>query len=320
MVQMNEFSLINSYFRSIPHHRDDVIAGIGDDAACLQIPDDMHLVVSCDTLLEGVHFLNAWDAYDIATRAVMVNVSDMAAMGAIPTWLLLALTLPSIDEEWLQHFSQGLKDSLNHYHIALVGGNTARGPLSITLSIHGLVPKGQGLRRSGAQVGDIIYVSGELGAAALAVAFLTQQNIDALDRAIVMKKLIHPEPRISLGQALLPFATAAIDISDGLAADLYHICEESDVGACLMLDQIPVHPLVKKYQGKQAIDFVLAGGDDYELCFTVAPKDEKQLLRSLSTVGLPCFPIGVIEKRHGVRAKTANGELVALSPKGYSHF
>lgn len=317
---MNEFSLINNYFKSISYHRDDVILGIGDDAACLHVPEGMQLLVSCDTLVAEVHFLSSWNAYDIACKAVMVNISDIAAMGGTPCWLTLALTLPSFDEQWLQQFSQGLHDSLDQYQIALVGGDTTRGPLSMTLTIHGLVPEGQSVRRNGAAPGDKIYISGPLGAAALAVAGLNQQMVSEPDRAPLMEKLLHPEPRVDLGYQLRTFATASIDISDGLSADLNHICIASHVGACITLDSIPIHPLVKKTQGKNALDFALSGGDDYELCFTVAPKNEEQLLCSLAKAGLSCYSIGVIEDQPGLRAITWNGQVVPLEPRGYSHF
>jgi len=317
---MDEFSLINRFFKSIPHQRKDVVFGIGDDAACLEIPDGMQLLVSCDTLVENVHFLGEWDAYDIACKAVMVNVSDIAAMGGTPCWLTLALTLPELNQQWLQRFSQGLHDSLSHYNIALIGGDTTRGPLSMTLTIHGMAPKGTALRRSAAVPGDKIYVSGELGGAALAVANLTRQDIDEHDRARLMQKLLHPVPRIDLGPYLRTYANAAIDISDGLSADLNHICEESQVGACLFLQNIPVHPLIKKYHGDNALDFALSGGDDYELCFTVAPQHEEQLLMSIKQQGLSCYPIGMIEKQLGLRAKRIDGDIVPLEVLGYRHF
>ena len=318
---MNEFSLINSFFKCIPHHREDVIFGIGDDASCLQIAKGQQLLVSCDTLVADVHFLSSWPAYDIACKAVMVNVSDIAAMGGSPCWLTLALTLPTVDANWLQQFSQGLKDSLSRYNIALIGGDTTHGPLSMTLTIHGLIPEGKAVRRSGAASGDKIYVSGELGAAALAVACLeSQDQINALDNAIFMKKQLHPVPRVDLIHDLQCYATASIDISDGLSADLNHICEASHVGACLSLERIPVHPLVKKYRGSNALDFALSGGDDYELCFTVAPKNEEQLLKSLVKAGLTCYCIGVIEEKLGMRAKMSSGEIVPLDVRGYNHF
>lgn len=317
---MGEFSLITTYFNAIPHNRKDVIFGIGDDAACLQIPGGMQLLVSSDTLVAGVHFLSSWNAYDVAYRAVMVNVSDIAAMGGSPCWLTLALTLPEYEEHWLQHFSQGLRDALGRFNIALIGGDTTRGPLSMTLTIHGLVPEGCAIRRSGARPGDKIYVSGELGAAALAVANLDHQDMGVVDNTILMKKLLHPEPRIDLGYDLQTFATAAIDISDGLSADLHHICVESHVGASLYCDSIPIHPLVRKYQGDNALNFALSGGDDYELCFTVAPKNEEQLLVNLSKIGLVCYPIGVIDAQPGLRIKTSTGAIIPLEPRGYSHF
>lgn len=317
---MNEFSLIKHYFKSILHHRDDVVIGIGDDAACLRVQTGHELLVSCDTLLAEVHFLSSWDAYDIAYRAVMVNVSDIAAMGATPCWVMLALTLPAINEPWLQRFSQGLRDALQRFNIALIGGDTTRGPLSLTLTIHGMAPEGQVLQRCGAQPGHRIYVSGELGGAALAVTFLARQDIDVNHQKILKKKLLHPQPRVDLVPTLRAFASAAIDISDGLSADLQHICESSQVGACLYPDSIPLHPLVKKYQGVNALDFALSGGDDYELCFTVPADKESQLLASFAKVGVRCFPIGVIEERPGLRLKKVNGDCLELVPRGYSHF
>ncbi len=317
---MDEFSLINQFFKSIPHQRKDVTFGIGDDAACLEIPDGMQLLVSCDTLVENVHFLSEWDAYDIACKAVMVNVSDIAAMGGTPCWLTLALTLPELNQQWLQRFSQGLHDSLSCYNIALIGGDTTRGPLSVTLTIHGVVPKGTALRRSTAIPGDKIYVSGELGGAALAVANLTRQDIDEHDSSLLMQKLLHPVPRIDLGPYLRAYASSAIDISDGLSADLNHICEESQVGACLFLQNIPIHPLIKKYHGNNALDFALSGGDDYELCFTVAPQYEEELLMSIARQGLSCYRIGMIEKQRGLRAKKIDGDIVPLEVLGYRHF
>jgi len=317
---MDEFSLINAFFKPMQHHRADVVFGIGDDAACLQIPSGMQLLVSCDTLVSGVHFLNSIDAYDIACKAVMVNVSDIAAMGGEPCWMLLALTLPNLDEKWLERFSQGLHDSLSRYNVALIGGDITHGPLSMTLTIHGFVPKGKAIRRSGAVSGDKIYVSGELGGAALAVASMENQDISDQDKAVLMKKLYHPIPRIDLVQELREYASAAIDISDGLSADLHHICEESHVGACLDLERIPAHPLIKKYKKNKVLDFVLGGGDDYELCFTVSPHNEMLLVNSLTKLGLPCFQVGVIEAEAGLRAKTLGGEIVPLDVLGYRHF
>lgn len=319
MLSMDEFSLIDTYFKSIVLEREDVIFGIGDDAACLHVPEGMELLISTDTLVDGVHFLNQWDAYDIACRAVNVNLSDMAAMAATPCWISLALTLPHADQPWLQRFSQGLVDSLKPYQIALIGGDTTRGPLSITITIHGLAPKGRAIRRSGALVNDKIVLSGNLGGAALAVDLL-KQVIDEKERDSLMKKLLHPIPRLDLLSFLCEYATSAIDVSDGLSADLNHILTQSKVGACLFLESIPIHPLVVNYEKKNAIDFALSGGDDYEICFTVNPKDEVKLFKALEKAKIDCNVIGVIEAEPGLRGKRKTGEIIPLQCKGYQHF
>lgn len=316
MIHVNEFSLITQYFNSIPHHRHDVLFGIGDDAACVHVPSSMDLLVSTDTLVDNVHFLSEWDAYDIARRAVLVNVSDMAAMAAMPCWVSLALTLPTFDESWLKRFSLGLSDSLRDYNIALIGGDTTRGPLTITVTIHGLAPKGRAIRRNGANVGDAIVVSGALGAAAQAVALFDEQGIDSHVRSTLMGKLLHPRPRVDLIDLLRSHATAAIDISDGLSADLNHILDASHVGATLELANIPVHPLVRQIQNATAIEFALSGGDDYELCFTVPAN----ALHYFTDPGLGCYCVGVIDSELGLRSKTLAGDIVPLTAKGYSHF
>lgn len=315
---MNEFSLIDVFFKTPAIPRDDVIYGIGDDAACLQIPPGKQLFVSTDTLVAGVHFLSSWDPFDIAFRAVMVNVSDIAAMAAAPCWVSLALTIPDADFTWLTRFSEGLHAALSQFGISLIGGDTTRGPLSITLTIHGMAAKG--VRRKGAKPGDIIWVSGELGAAALAVSFLERSDIDEADRLVLMKKLLHPRARVDLAAILQRFATAAIDISDGLAADLNHICEASDVGACLSLAAIPVHPLVTKYQGENATDFSIGGGDDYELCFTTPANLYNGVVKTLNESGLFCYSVGIIEDVPGLRGADNCGAVFALAPRGFNHF
>jgi thiamine-monophosphate kinase len=319
---MNEFSLIQRYFKSASVAREDVILGIGDDGACLRVPQNMDLVVSTDTLVDNVHFLSEWDAYDIAWRAAMVNISDIAAMGATPCWATLALTIPFCDESWLFRFSAGLQAAFSAYQIALVGGDTTRGPLTITLTLHGLVPQDCAVRRSGASIGDVIIVTGELGAAALGVSLLKDQSIycspqiDAKLRSALMEKLLLPKPRVDWSKALLSHANAAIDISDGLTADLNHILEASGVGACLFMDAIPIHPLVQQHQHEYAIKFALGGGDDYELCLTVSPESWVVLQQT----GLQSYCIGVIESELGLRARWPDGEITPLEVQGYSHF
>lgn len=317
---MDEFSLISKYFKSIPHDRKDVILGIGDDCACLQLASNMQLLVSCDTLVDQVHFLSSWDAYDIAWRAVMVNISDVAAMGGVPCWCMLALTLPNLDDAWLQRFAEGFSAALKHDDIALIGGDMTRGPLSMTLTIHGQIQKGMAVRRDGAKPGDIIYVTGVLGGAALAVDSLTNPILDEQDKAELMDRLLRPKPRTDLATILRHYATAAIDLSDGLSSDLLHICQASQVGACLDELSMPIHPLLSKYKQTQAIDFALHGGDDYELCLTIAPENEKNWLMELNHLGIMCYPIGVIEKNVGLRMRLHDGRTISLEAKGYRHF
>lgn len=317
---MNEFSLIDQFFKPFPITRKDVLLGIGDDAACLNIPEGFNLLVSTDTLVSGIHFLPEWNPYDIACKSVMVNVSDMAAMGAQPCYVTLALTLPKLNEIWLKAFSKGLKDSLNQFNIDLIGGDTTHGPLAITLTIMGLAPHNKAIRRSGAKSGDVIMVSGFLGAAALAVQTLDNPDVSPQDKEILMNKLVHPNPRVDLIELIRNYATSAIDISDGLSADLNHICVASGVGACLDRTLIPVHPLLNKYWGEQAVDLALTGGDDYELCFTVASDKAEQCLKELNRLKLECYPIGIIEDGAGLKIKTADGGREELQPRGYSHF
>lgn len=317
---MDEFSLIEKFFKPLSLKRDDVLLAIGDDAACLHVPEGMNLLVSTDTLVSNIHFLSTWDPYDIACRAVMVNISDLAAMAAKPCWAILALTLPEMDSDWLESFSRGLSDSLKKFDVSLIGGDTTRGPLSITVTVFGQAPYGQEVRRSGAKPGDIICVSGNLGAAALAVKSFDRTDVMPEDKAELMNHLIHPKPRIDLNDFLRHYAHAAVDISDGLSADLNHICVASGVGACLLRESIPIHPLLNKYCPDKAVDLALTGGDDYELCFTVSADQFESFTRALNKIDLVCYPVGVIEKMPGLRIKTADNQSKELIPRGYSHF
>lgn len=315
---MNEFELIDVFFKSKALIRDELVYGIGDDAACVRVPPGQDLYISTDTLVADVHFSSNWDPYDIAWKAVMVNLSDMAAMAAEPCWLSLALTLPHNDTAWLQRFSLGLHAALTAYHVSLIGGDTTKGPLSMTLTVHGLTATGKGVRRSGAKNQDEIWVSGELGAAALAL--YSKETWPAADRALLMTQLQRPKPRLDLKAVLQTYATAAIDISDGLAADLHHICKASGFGARLFLESIPIHPLVRQYLPEQALEFSMQGGDDYELCFTSPAAVHDELQEALGQTGLRCYPIGVIETKPGICAVNSTGDLVPLVPKGYRHF
>lgn len=319
-MPLTEFSFIDELLKPFPLQSQGVLFGIGDDAAGLRVPHGFDLLVSTDTLVSGVHFLPEWDAYDIACKSVMVNVSDMAAMAAQPVWVTLALTLPQMQERWLQDFVRGLKDSLQRWNIDLVGGDTTRGPLSITLTIMGLAPHHQAIRRTGAKTGDLIMVTGLLGAAALAVHYLNNNTLSCEDKSVLMQKLLHPKPRLDFLEVLRQYASAAIDISDGLSADLNHVLEASELGACLDESSIPVHPLLKRYLGERAVALALSGGDDYELCFTVPASKYKHLLEALNDLHLEAYLIGVMEEKPGLRIKRNTGLIEYLSPAGYTHF
>ena len=266
---MNEFSLINTYFNWQTQH---TTLSTGDDAAIIDVPAGYQLVSSSDTLIAGVHFLADTDPTDIAYKALAVNLSDLAAMGASPRWFSLALTLPTLDKQWLSAFSNSLKQLANTFKIDLIGGDTTKGKLSISIHILGVVPSNQALLRSGAKVGDVIYISNTLGCAALAWQQY-QQNQQDIDKTL-LNALHRPNPQVALGQSLRNVASACVDISDGLLADLGHILTQSQVSAVIDLNTLPLSALVRQYI-EQTKDWCIAvaGGDDYELCFSVPKKN-----------------------------------------------
>ena len=263
-----EFSLIARYFDRVRTSRLDVETGIGDDCALLNIPEKQTLAISTDTLVCGRHFLPDIDPADLAYKALAVNVSDLAAMGADPAWLTLALTLPEVDEAWLEAFSDALFEQLSYYDMQLIGGDTTAGPLSMTLAIHGYVPLGRALKRSGAKPGDWIYVTGTPGDSAAGLAILQNRLTveDADDAAYLVKRHLRPTPRILHGQALRERASSAIDLSDGLISDVGHILKASGVGARVDLDLFPLsEQLLRHVEPEQALRWALSGGEDYEL-------------------------------------------------------
>ena len=273
----DEFSIISRYFSAIGEANPNTLLSIGDDAAVVDVPEQMQLVVSTDTLISGVHFPEETTAADIAYKALAVNLSDLAAMAADPAWFLLSLTLPQSDDDWLRPFAESLNQTAQQYGLELIGGDTCRGNLSIGIQIGGLVPAGKYLTRSGASPGDLILVSGELGNAALGLASI-QNKIElpaALD-AICRQALNRPRPRLQLQSFLRQFASAAIDISDGLQADLAHILKSSNCGATVYQDQLPVNQWI---QQQAAFEYALNAGDDYEICCCVAPANEAQISR-----------------------------------------
>jgi thiamine-monophosphate kinase len=314
-----EFSLIDRYFAHHAEGHDDVVLGIGDDAAVLRVPAGHELVVTTDTMVAGVHFLDSTPAEAIGHKLLAVNLSDLAAMGAVPRWASLALTLPEVDEDWLNGFCQGLFGLAAVHNVALVGGDTTRGPLTLSITLHGLVPEGLALRRDGARTGDAIYVSGCLGDAGLAL----QHELGRLDVqgiAEILPRLHCPNPRIALGQVLRGLASAAIDISDGLLADLGHILKASGVGARLELEALPLSAAVQTITGKGDWSLPLAAGDDYELCFSVPPEREADLQEKLAGLEVAVTRIGQIEAEPGLRCLDARGECYTPHGMGYDHF
>ncbi len=318
-----EFSLIARYFDRVRSSRLDVETGIGDDCALLNIPEKQTLAISTDTLVCGIHFLPDIAPADLACKALAVNVSDLAAMGADPAWLTLALTLPEVNEPWLAAFSDSLFEQLNYYDMQLIGGDTTRGPLSMTLGIHGFVPLGRALKRSGARPGDWIYVTGTPGDSAAGLAILQDrlQVNDEADAAYLVKRHLRPTPRVLHGQALRDRASAAIDLSDGLISDLGHILRASGCGARLDLDAFPFSaPLLRHAEPEQALRWALGGGEDYELCFTVPELNRGALDVALKHLGAAFTCIGqVVPESEGVQF-LRNGQPVTFDWKGYDHF
>jgi thiamine-monophosphate kinase len=320
MSSVDEFGLIQRFFQQQPiYPQRGVILGIGDDAAVCAVPASQHLAVAIDTLVAGVHFPKNTRAYDIGYKTLAVNLSDMAAMGATPAWFTLALTCPTADTQWLTDFSQGLFALAQQYQINLIGGDTTRGALTISIQIAGFVPRTQALTRSGAQVGDGIYVTGSLGDAGLGLQLFKQNQIDTPEKNHCIARLNRPTPQVAVGQALRTIANSAIDISDGLAADLNHILTASKVGADLNLSQLPLSSALTSLLNRQhALQLALHAGDDYELCFTV-PSDKQAALK-IALQGQRYCQIGTITAQRGLRCYDENQQLVHLSASGYQHF
>jgi len=316
-MSCGEFSLIQTYFTSRTRQREDVLVGIGDDAAVLQFAENEQLVVTTDTMVAGVHFPEYTSPYDIGYKLMAVNLSDLAAMGAQPRWASLALTLPAADDEWLEAFSAGLFELAEQHAVQLIGGDTTRGPLTLSLTLHGVVKKGRYLKRDGASVGDAIYVSGTLGDAALALQQLLDN--DEPDKAL-LARLNRPTPRVELGQSIQKIASAAIDLSDGLISDLGHILTASRVGASLQLHDLPLSAAVKARTNEGDWSLPLAGGDDYEVCFTVPMQYQEALEDCASTLGVAVTRVGSIEAASGLRCVSPAGEILTPHGRGYEHF
>ncbi len=306
-----EFDLIGRYFAvHAPQHPYNQL-GIGDDCALLNVPAGYQIAVTTDTMVKNVHFFADVDPELLGHKLLAVNLSDLAAMGAEPFAVTLALTLPKVDENWLQAFSQGFIGLARRHRVDLIGGDTTAGPLTLTVQAMGVVPQGRALLRSGAKAGDLIYVSGQLGNAGLGLKIKQGYICDCPEPALMCFN--KPQPRIAQGLAIRDFASACIDISDGLAADLSHILQKSAVGACLEWHSLPLSPQVLDYLNKSGDrQMPLTAGDDYELCFTVPAGFQKQ-------VPAGCHCIGVIEAQPGLRISRA-GRIETLEARGFEHF
>jgi len=325
---VHEFDLIAVIRDRCAVAREDVRLGIGDDAALLAMPAGHILAVSTDTLVAGVHFPKSTRAFDIGWKSLAVNLSDLAAMGATPAWATLALTLPDADAQWVGQFADGFAALAGEFKLALVGGDTTQGPLSITVTVHGFVPDGAALLRSGARVGDGVYVTGTLGDAAAGLRCLEQgegaaagsRSTPSMSCATLIERLDRPTPRVAQGLALRGRASACIDISDGLIADLGHICAASGVGAEIDVDSLPTSSALLGLcdaATRQALQ--LAGGDDYELCFTAGDADAP-LLGDLARSGCGATRIGRIVAGSGVSTRDASGNPVVVTRTGWRHF
>jgi len=319
----SEFQLIQQFFQreQAEQPAEGVLLGIGDDCALLQIPVGKQLAVSVDTLVADVHFPADADPELIAERALRTNLSDLAAMGAEPLWFTLALTLPDASREWLRSFSRGLFKCARAYGIALVGGDTTSGPLSITIQVMGATQSHQTLRRDGANIGDFVLVTNFVGDGAAALAAIQNRQVFAEEHSdYLQQRFYRPIPRLYESALIREFASSALDISDGLVADLQHICDASDLGAVIDVENVPLSPAVKSLNNDaQAYQWALSGGDDYELCFTVPPEKMANIAMLIAQGKLQATVIGEMIAGDRVMCEY-EGEPFVLTKTGYQHF
>jgi thiamine-monophosphate kinase len=326
-MPLSEFEIIASYFQQTGLSADashpNITLGIGDDCALLTVSDGHQMAVSMDVLVEGVHFPTVADANLLARRALAVNLSDLAAMGATPLGFMLGLTLPTVDENWLAAFAKGLRVSSQQYKCPLIGGNLTRGPLQIAIQVQGQVPTGLALLRSGAKTGDAVYVSGTCGMAGLALEWLqgTLLNLSQQQTEVLRAAYYLPEPRLALGQALRGLASAAQDVSDGLLADLGHIARQSKVKIVIQAQAVPLAGMLTSLKSStQALQLALTAGDDYELIFTAPVECHERLIIAAARVGVPVSRIGIVQAGSGVEVLDATGYAMPITYSGYDHF
>ncbi|MET0534724.1 MAG: thiamine-phosphate kinase [Steroidobacter sp.] len=317
-MALGEFDIIARYFTR-KSERSDVVLGIGDDAAVLDSQPGRKLVVAMDTIVEGVHFPVDTDASDIGYRALAVNLSDLAAMGAEPSWMTLSLSLPRANEQWLNGFASGLFELAQDYNVALVGGDTVRGPLVITVQIAGWVEADGWLTRSGAKPGDLLFVSGIPGEAAAGLAVVQRRMMGGEAASFLKHRFLRPRPRIELGRQLRTIASAAMDVSDGLLTDLKKVCAASGVGARLNVDDLPESAaMLELFEADDCWQYALAGGDDYELLFTLPP-DRVAAMRSTLQLQQRVTQIGIITEDTSVQC-LFDGQPFRIKRGGYEHF
>lgn len=325
---LGEFELIERYFRRPAEaqrvRRDDVPLGIGDDAAVLDVPAGRQLVAALDALVEGRHFPAGCEPRSIGHRALAVNLSDLAAMGATPAWCLLSLTLPAADEQFLAAFARGMLDLAEAHEMALVGGDTTGGPLVVAVQALGTVPAGAALTRKGGRAGDLVYVSGTPGDSAAGLKLLLDPaagaSLEDPRRRYLLERFLYPTPRIALGQALAGLATACVDVSDGLAADAGRLAAASGCALQLDMERLPVSPALQAFAGEAAARrLALTGGEDYELCFTIAPEHEALLASRLDNVKCTATRIGSLAAGSGITVRE-QGRPVTVELAGFDHF
>ena len=316
-----EFELIERYFTARQSQRRDVIKSIGDDCALVQANGEQLLAISTDTLVCDVHFFDDIPPHALGFKSLAANLSDLAAMGANPSWVSLALTLPDIDEAWVSEFSDGFFKAADYYGIELIGGDMSKGPLSVTITVHGQVNKEQQMLRNTARIGDWICVTGNLGDSALGLAALVGSvDLSEDDKAAALQKHYYPTPRLLAGHALRTIASSAIDISDGLVSDLGHIARQSGCMAVVDVDVLPLSDLLSNNTTvDEALNYALAGGEDYELCFTVSPSALGSVESALQHANTPFVCIGQMQAGEGVSFQRSN-QALDCHFKGFEHF
>jgi thiamine-monophosphate kinase len=326
-MALSEFALIDRFFRDCGASRADVALGVGDDAALLDCPPGMQLVAAIDTMVLGNHFLAHFSAESVGHRALAVNLSDLAAMGARPAWALLALTLTRADPEWLAGFARGFSALARKHDVALVGGDTTAGPLCISVQLLGHAARPAAMLRSAGRPGDVVFVSGNPGDSTGGLAFeLGKLKVEPAAgvtddvAAYLLQRFHFPTPRVELGQRLRGFARACIDVSDGLLGDAGKLAQASGCGVSLAWEQLPVSPQLVTVAGEaRAREMALTGGEDYELCFTVAPENVSRMTQELPPAQWGYTAIGQLTEAPGAGV-TRGGTVMEFSHSGWDHF